>query len=242
MTNLIMIVVICIYFPHNFFGSFSAAEKVMVFLFLGLGSSPSIDASHQLIHRPENYFKILGYLNMTVYLFNAYPIEHLYLHHKYVGTDKDPITCKKNRTYYIYVINAYYSAYRCLFNYSRKLFLGCISLTLLYLSSIYFYTFKTTLSHEQAYETLIFFIIYGILGFSFLELIQYVEHYGLIYRSDQDKAEILEVSSWNSDSNMGMNWLIFRFQRHSDHHMNAYKVYTTMDLNEKMPKFPFSFN
>ena len=46
MTNLIMIVVICIYFPHNFFGSFSAAEKVMIFLFLGLGSSPSIDASH----------------------------------------------------------------------------------------------------------------------------------------------------------------------------------------------------
>jgi H+/gluconate symporter-like permease len=35
--------------------------------------------------------------------------------------------------------------------------------------------------------------------------------------------------------------MIFRFQRHSDHHMNAYKYYTTLDLNEKMPKFPVTF-
>jgi hypothetical protein len=147
MTNLIMIAVICIYFPHNFFHSFSTSEIIMVFTFVGFASSPSIDAAHELIHRPENHFKILGFLNMTVYLFNAYPIEHLYLHHKYVGSEKDPITSKKNRSYYTFVFNAYFSAYRFLFSYSKKIFVGCVSLTILYLSSIYFYTLKITSSH-----------------------------------------------------------------------------------------------
>lgn len=147
MTNLIMIAVICIYFPHNFFHSFSTSEIIMVFTFVGIASSPSIDAAHELIHRPENHFKILGFLNMTVYLFNAYPIEHLYLHHKYVGSEKDPITSKKNRSYYTFVFNAYFSAYRFLFSYSKKIFVGCVSLTILYLSSIYFYTLKITSSH-----------------------------------------------------------------------------------------------
>ncbi len=119
----------------------------MVFTFVGIASSPSIDAAHELIHRPENHFKILGFLNMTVYLFNAYPIEHLYLHHKYVGSEKDPITSKKNRSYYTFVFNAYFSAYRFLFSYSKKIFVGCVSLTILYLSSIYFYTLKITSSH-----------------------------------------------------------------------------------------------
>ena len=39
-----------------------------------------------------------------------------------------------------------------------------------------------------------------------------------------------------------MNWTIFRLQRHSDHHMNAYKLYSTLDLTEKMPRMPTDFN
>lgn len=50
-----------------------------------------------------------------------------------------------------------------------------------------------------------------------------------------------EKSSWNTDENMLHNWLVFRFQRHSDHHMNAYKFFTTMELTPTMPKFPMSF-
>ena len=34
---------------------------------------------------------------------------------------------------------------------------------------------------------------------------------------------------------------MFRFQRHSDHHLNAYKVFTTLDLTKEMPVFPFGF-
>lgn len=38
-----------------------------------------------------------------------------------------------------------------------------------------------------------------------------------------------------------MNWFVFRFQRHSDHHMYAYKIYPTLDITTPMPLFPFDF-
>lgn len=50
-----------------------------------------------------------------------------------------------------------------------------------------------------------------------------------------------EQSSWNTDENMLHNWLVFRFQRHSDHHMNAYKYFTTIELTPTMPRFPMTF-
>lgn len=63
----------------------------------------------------------------------------------------------------------------------------------------------------------------------------------MVYREDVDKKEINEISSWNSEENILYNWIIFRFQRHSDHHMNAYKIFTTLELTDKMPRFPFNF-
>lgn len=33
----------------------------------------------------------------------------------------------------------------------------------------------------------------------------------------------------------------FRYQRHSDHHMNAFKYYSTLSLTPSMPTFKFSF-
>jgi len=35
--------------------------------------------------------------------------------------------------------------------------------------------------------------------------------------------------------------LLFRAQRHSDHHMNAYKPYSALELTKTMPAYPFDF-
>jgi alkane 1-monooxygenase len=51
---------------------------------------------------------------------------------------------------------------------------------------------------------------------------------------------VRELSSWNSDKDIIFNWLSFRFQRYSDHHMNAYKYYSISDLTPAMPRFAFS--
>ena len=94
---------------------------------------------------------------------------------------------------------------------------------------------------ELAWSLLSFFVLGGFVGFVILEHTEYIQHYGLILRKDADKMAVSEQSSLNTDENMLHNWLVFRFQRHSDHHMNAYKFFTTMELTPAMPKFPMSF-
>ena len=74
-----------------------------------------------------------------------------------------------------------------------------------------------------------------------MESIEYIEHYGLVYRASENAKPVTEICSWNTTKNSLSNALIFRFQRHSDHHMNAYKLYSSLDLSPKMPQFPFDF-
>ena len=64
--------------------------------------------------------------------FTIYPTEHLYLHHKKVGTPEDPITAPKNKSFYSYYINAILSCYKFNFNYSKKIFLFNVACTVMY--------------------------------------------------------------------------------------------------------------
>ncbi len=55
-------------------------------LTLGIVGGPAIHACHQLIHRNEIIFRSIGFFGLVPYLITTYPIQHLYFHHKYVGT------------------------------------------------------------------------------------------------------------------------------------------------------------
>lgn len=225
-------------YPIKGYSGTQITQLVVTLLFT---LTASIDASHELIHRPQWGFKVLGFINMAVFQFTVYPIEHLYLHHKYVGTEKDPITSPKNQSLYMYTIKAFYSAHKFVFNYNIKYFAVCILTNLFYVGLLFFFSFREYNDIEQACWKTAFFVGVGLGSFSFLEIVEYIEHYGLVYREDIDKKEVNEISSWNSEENILQNWIIFRFQRHSDHHMNAYKVFTTLELTDKMPRFPFPF-
>jgi alkane 1-monooxygenase len=73
------------------------------------------------------------------------------------------------------------------------------------------------------WKGLVFQLGYSFVGIFFIELINYVEHYGLLRTKDNRGIyePISEKHSWNSDS----SYLLFRIQRHSDHHMHWYKPY-----------------
>lgn len=109
-----------------------------------------------------------------MFFFTVYPIEHIYLHHKEVGTERDPITSKKNQTIYAYIPKAYYSAHKFVFNYSRSAFFGCIALNIAYILAIYYYAMYRYGDSELAWSLLSFFILGGLFGFVILEHTEYI--------------------------------------------------------------------
>lgn len=105
---------------------------------------------------------------MTVFFFNVYPFQHIYVHHKNVGTSKDPITSPKNMNLYYYTLRVVYTAHKFTFQYSRAIFIGCMALNASYLGTLYLLACGEYADHGEAVGKVMFFVMIGVLGFFIL--------------------------------------------------------------------------
>ena len=202
----------------------------------------SIDASHELIHRNQFALRAIGFLGLVPFHFTTYPVEHLFMHHKLVGTPEDAVTSPKNQTIYEYYVRTIFSSYKQTFKYSKFFFAFCIILNWSFVYLMYNIALKQFQNDSSlAFKKTLLFVLIAFESLFLMECVEYIEHYGLVYRKSQNEKPVLEISSWNTVVNPLYNWITFRFQRHSDHHMNAYKIYSSLELNDKMPQYPFTF-
>lgn len=76
----------------------------------------------------------------------------------------------------------------------------------------------------------------------YLEAINYIEHYGLQRKQSSDGSyeKISIQHSWNAPHRF-TNYLLFKLQRHSDHHENSSKPYQTLESLEVSPLLPHGY-
>lgn len=76
----------------------------------------------------------------------------------------------------------------------------------------------------------------------YLEAINYIEHYGLsrkkLANGEYEKVTILH--SWNAPHRF-TNYLLFKLQRHSDHHENSSKPFQTLVSMDQSPFLPHGY-
>ena len=86
------------------------------------------------------------------------------------------------------------------------------------------------------YRALIYALSYSLDVIIFQEAINYVEHYGLSRKKDEGGIyePIALKHSWNSPHRYS-NYILFKLQRHSDHHSNSYKPYQILDSYSGSP-------
>lgn len=72
-------------------------------------------------------------------------------------------------------------------------------------------------------SSLLYQMVYAFWGLWYLEMINYIEHYGLQREKDENGIveSISKMHSWNSTSSP----VLFRIQRHSDHHAHSFRPY-----------------
>ncbi|MGZ4468910.1 MAG: rubredoxin, partial [Nocardioidaceae bacterium] len=80
------------------------------------------------------------------------------------------------------------------------------------------------------------------LGFSLLEVVNYLEHYGLLRRRREDGRyeRTRPEHSWNSN-NVASNVLLYHLQRHSDHHANPVRRYQALRHFDEAPELPSGY-
>jgi alkane 1-monooxygenase len=87
-----------------------------------------------------------------------------------------------------------------------------------------------------------FLLIQAVYGFSLLESVNYMEHYGLLrQKTESGRYErCAPVHSWNSD-HLVTNLFLYHLQRHSDHHANPTRRYQTLRSMEGAPNLPTGY-
>ena len=87
-----------------------------------------------------------------------------------------------------------------------------------------------------------YLVVQAVIGFSLLEVVNYLEHYGLRRQKREDGRyeRCLPEHSWNSN-NVASNVLLYHLQRHSDHHANPTRRYQALRHVDEAPQLPTGY-
>lgn len=178
---------------------------------------------------------------MSKNLYMHFTYEHIFGHHRRVATPEDPASAEQGINLYRFIWRSFIGSYKSVYkmqkelnkpfflNYAVLSVVGAIAFTLfIYL----LYDVRVTL----------FFLFEALFSIVYLEAINYVEHYGLS-RKKLPNGEYEKVTihhSWNAPHRF-TNYLLFKLERHSDHHENALKPYQTLVSLDESPQIPYGY-
>ena len=203
----------------------STAELVWLFFGVGvLSGTIGINYSHELMHQRNRVERWLADLLLASVLYSHFRSEHLRVHHIYVGTPRDPVTARYNEGFFRFFLRVLRSSPISAFKAEAALLArkdlhwanranpfwryGALQLGMLLLAYI-----------VGGWLGLALFLIQAATAIWQLELVNYIEHYGLT-RKHLGKGKYEHVKprhSWNA-AHKASNWLLINLQRHSDHH------------------------
>ena len=89
---------------------------------------------------------------------------------------------------------------------------------------------------------LIYWVAQAAIAISLLEIVNYIEHYGLLRKKTADNKyePVKPWHSWNS-SNWLTNRFLFNLQRHSDHHYKPGRRYQVLRHHDESPQLPTGY-
>ena len=211
------------------------------------GGSIGITTAHELIHRQNKYMRGIGVLLLVLCCYGHFRIEHVYGHHKHVATKEDPATARRGENFYFYfircVINSVISSWNIEKNILDKKNINTLSLQNRMLH--YFVLeiiFLFIAFFVAGINGLVFVLFHSFVSITLLELVNYIQHYGLERKMENGKYErFTDHHSWNS-RHISANWSTFNLGLHAEHHQSASKHYPLLSQEEKVIEMPANYS
>lgn len=220
---------------------------------LGLATSVAlvggiaINTAHELGHKRPAVERWLSKVALAQTGYGHFQLEHNRGHHTKVSTPDDPASARLGEHFYEFlprtVVGSLLSALRL--ERQREQRLGQR-----------FWSPRNELLNAWAMTIVLFGGLVGwygwsiapwlalqaVLGFSLLEVVNYIEHYGLLRRPKPDGGyeRCRPEHSWNA-SNVVSNLLLFQLQRHSDHHAFPTRRYQVLRHYDDVPQLPTGY-
>jgi alkane 1-monooxygenase len=235
--------------------SLRTTDWLAAVLSAGIGTGAiGINVAHELIHRRGSVERWMGKVLLASVCYGHWSVEHVYGHHRRVGLADDPNTARRGESLWRFVARsvcatavhsvqlerALVARRRCaaqdngastvgiadVLRYSDIVYTAVMSVAFLALAYAAFGVVGAAL-----------FLMQSALAIFLLEAVNYIEHYGL---TRQPGESISIAHSWNASQRLS-NALVFKLQRHTDHHLVASRRYQALLHHPSAPQHPFGY-
>jgi len=208
----------------------------------GLG----ITVAHELAHRPGGPDRALARALLVTVAYGHFLVEHVRGHHLRVATPEDPASAPQGMSLYRFLLRSLGGGFvhawqlearrlsrrgRSAWHLSNWVLSGSLaSLLLLACAALAGGTAGLILAVVQAAWAVVL-----------LEIVNYIEHYGLQRRCIDGRYEPVGARhAWNSDFRFS-NWMLFNLQLHADHHLHAEKPFAELRSLSEAPQLPAGY-
>jgi alkane 1-monooxygenase len=228
-------------------GGLSTLESVGLTLSVGMVAGVSINTAHELGHKRASSERWLSKVALAQTGYGHFFVEHNRGHHVRVATPEDPASARLGESFYAFLPRTVWGSLRSAWELERTR-LGGMGRSL--------WTAENDIVNAWAMTVVLFgaltavfgpvvlayLIVQAVLGFCLLEVVNYLEHYGLLRgkREDGRYERTRPEHSWNSNSTAS-NVLLYHLQRHSDHHANPIRRYQALRHADEAPQLPTGY-
>lgn len=227
-----------------------AVHVVGFVLSLGMvGGVLAINVGHELIHRNNKVERFLGGVLLGSVCYGVFKVEHVRGHHLRVGTAEDPATARLDETAYAFVPRAIFGTYVHGWRLERERLnrAGLKNTAALLRNEVLHWTLLSVSMAVAAFVVsgtlgIVVFALASLVAIIELELVDYIEHYGLVRTRDSDGklSPVRYEDSWDYAGWL-TNALLINLQRHSDHHAHGGRPYGALNNHAEAPQLPVSY-
>jgi alkane 1-monooxygenase len=202
-----------------------------------------ISYAHELGHGKTRTDRFLAWTLMSSVLYAHFMVEHYRGHHVRAATADDAATARRGESLWRFlprtVTQGVASAWALEAAHHRRLSRSLLRSPLV-LSTVVQVLGLLTLLAFGGVVAVVFWVVQAITAVYLLESVNYIEHYGLVRQREKGRLEPFGMQhAWNADPVL-TNAMIVNLQRHSDHHVHAWKSYATLDALPG-PQLPYGY-
>ncbi|OTG65077.1 alkane 1-monooxygenase [Acinetobacter silvestris] len=225
----------------------SLLDKILLGVSMGAINGIAINTAHELSHKSDRLDHILSHLALVPTGYNHFRIEHPYGHHKCAATPEDPASSKMGETFYEFWPRTVFGSLKSSIEIETKR---------LKRKGLSFWskenellqgwgmsaTFHSSMVAVFGKGTIPYLATQAFYGLSLFEIINYIEHYGLLRQQDENgKYErTMPEHSWNNN-NIVTNLFLYQLQRHSDHHAYPTRPFQALRHFDEAPELPSGY-
>ena len=225
----------------------SFVDKILLGISMGAINGIAVNTAHELSHKSNRIDHILSHLALVPTGYNHFRVEHPYGHHKRAATPEDPASSKMGETFYEFlprtVVGSFKSAIEIEKNRLKRRGLEFWSKENELLQGWAMSAgFHASMLKLFGTSTLPYLLTQSAYGISLFEIINYIEHYGLLRQKDENgKYErTMPEHSWNNN-NIVTNLFLYQLQRHSDHHAYPTRPFQALRHFDEAPELPSGY-